>query len=226
MGLLEDLSKRHMQLVEKDKCFTDFRAWLLEQLITRYSVIVDKINTLLINHGKPVLKLKQTRLLVSLCAGTPSLAGFVRRYTPAKDPVQAMADLHNVMELLNQKYGKTVSKKIYNKSVEELLAAQSEVALLPSTATIHKHLSRQLMIPGVPEPREKPRIGKREKQVLDIVANNPRIDQWQLFAKLSSVHGTKKWTERQAYKTSQKLVAKSAIRLEPDENGVPYMVAL
>ena len=209
MSLLHEMGKRHEYLISNDRCFVEFPEWLRNQLVTRFVVILDKINILLVNHNRNELKLIEAKALIYRCVGTPVLTPFVGRYTPNREPNRAMADLLQAVELLRQEYAHHLKPKQVQPAFDEIVDAQSEVALLPKTAVINRFLTRQLMIPGIAPPKEKPRLGKREKECLGVVKAKP-ITPGDLLAKLT-MRNAKYWTSRKLYKVIDALSAKEVI---------------
>lgn len=209
------LERRHTQLCANDKCDLSFREWLRNQLVTRFVVILDKINILLINHDRKRLTLDHTKQLIYRCVGTSVLTPFVGRYTPHREPNRAMSDLLQAVELLRQEFGAHLKPKQVQPAFDEIVDAQSEVALLPKTAVINRFLTLQLMIPGVSPPKERPRLGKREKECLEVVKAKP-ITPGDLLARLT-MRNAKYWTSRKVHRTIDALVAKEVVKKEPGE---------
>ena len=65
------------------------------------------------------------------------------------------------------------------------------------------------MIPGIAPPKEKPRLGKREKECLEVVKAKP-ITPGDLLAKLT-MRNAKYWTSRKVHRVIEALSAKEAI---------------
>ena len=112
-------------------------------------------------------------------------------------------------EWLRQEYAAHLKPKQVQPAFDEIVDAQSEIALLPKTAVINRFLTRQLMIPGIAPPKEKPRLGKREKECLEVVKAKP-ITPGDLLAKLT-MRNAKYWTSRKVHRMIEALAAKEVI---------------